>query len=530
LLFLETVDASADRGKEGRPQAALGGGICQQFGSGTRCCRNQFDVLSSKLLLRDGGHAMRLRRVVTLLTVLVVLGTLASSGSLLAITRYLHRLTGQIDSNLQSVRAAEEIQLNLLWHARHTNQSSLMGEPAFAESAEYAQSKVQDWYAVALHYVASDAEQIILERLAAELEAYFMEQAWLASAALSALDRYVEGVDPFQRAYDEAEELLQINVDQAADAIKEAEAWDTVATAIAASVAIVLVIVAATLIVGAHTIVYRPLVALRDGIQHYGFRNYAGRVSEQGTLEIREIARSFNGMAAAIERQRQSQLSFVAAVAHDLRNPLAAMKLAVRALTSVEPPTSGRQPKLVTMIARQIDVLVRMVSDLLDTACSEAGQFNIVPRPYDARDLVTHAIELFRSTSTLHTLVAHIPDTALLVNCDALRMEQVLNNLVSNAIKYSPEGGSVEVRASTTNDQVCLEVTDCGPGIPLEDREAIFEPFRRSAGWSDRIQGVGLGLSVCRRIVESHGGRIGVSSVVGRGSTFSVWLPSRAPD
>lgn len=468
---------------------------------------------------------MELRKVVRVLTATIVVGTLASSASLVLISSYLHRLAIQIDSNLQSVRAAEEIQLHLLWHSRNTNQAALLENPELAAAAVDSQSSVYEWYAEARRYLSSLQERDVVDRLGEEVDAYFGEHAILAAAGISALDRYAEAVSPFMSAYDLAEELLHINLEQAAAANDRGRRWDAIATTIGFAVAAILLISMLTVIAGARAVLYRPLIALRDGIQSFGARDYGARVPEQGASEIRDIARSFNDMARALQQQRDSQLTFVAAVAHDLRNPLAAMKAAVEVLAA-QPRSSGPHRQMTSMVSRQIDILVRMISDLLDSARVEAGNFSITPSLCDARDLATQVVELYGGMSALHDLQLQVPDTPLPLRCDALRIGQVLNNVVSNAIKYSPRGGRVTVSARHHDDRIIIDVADQGPGIPHEDRELVFEPFKRSPGSDANIPGVGLGLSVARRIVDAHGGTIELHSTLGRGATFSIALPA----
>src|SRR5262245_45682664 len=125
-----------------------------------------------------------------------------------------------------------------------------------------------------------------------------------------------------------------------------------------------------------------------------------------------------------------------------------------------------------------------------------------------------------------YTSCGYVPDAPLPLRCDPVRIGQVLNNLISNAIKYSPRGGQVRVTARRMDDRIAIDIADQGPGIPPEESQLIFEPFKRSPSAQTDIPGVGLGLSVARCIVEAHGGKIDVQSTVGRGATFSVLLPA----
>jgi signal transduction histidine kinase len=167
-----------------------------------------------------------------------------------------------------------------------------------------------------------------------------------------------------------------------------------------------------------------------------------------------------------------------------------------------------------------------MISDFLETSRIEAGQLELVKQRCDARSLAVNAVELFRAGASIHELIAHVPDTPVDVVWDSLRMEQVANNLVSNAIKYSPAGGRVEVSVEQQGREVVLRVRDYGIGIPLEEQRTVFEPFQRGNVSRDMIAGVGLGLATARRIVEAHGGRMVLASSPGEGSTFSVYLPA----
>jgi signal transduction histidine kinase len=226
-------------------------------------------------------------------------------------------------------------------------------------------------------------------------------------------------------------------------------------------------------------------------------------------------------MAAALEAHRARQLTFYAALAHELRTPLSALKLAA---------ARGRAPgaeddDTLALVRRQVQRLERLVTDFLDTARIEAGQLEVRRRDVDLRPIVEHVVSLFGATSDSHRISAAVPPQEVVAACDAGRVEQVLSNLVSNAIKYSPAGGEISVRLEARPGAVAVSVADQGVGIPEGEAEAVFEPFRRGRALRDDVPGVGLGLFVSRRIVEAHGGRLRLTSAPGRGSTFEVLLP-----
>ena len=238
------------------------------------------------------------------------------------------------------------------------------------------------------------------------------------------------------------------------------------------------------------------------------------------------MARNFNRMADALARQRQGQGAFLASVAHDLRNPISALKLTTAAFPPGAPlPSEVRLRRALEVVRRQAGKLERMLNDLLDTARIEAGEVEMRIERLDLRDLVRSALELFEGSSPQHRLVSEVPQSAVPVYCDPLRIEQVLANLISNAIKYSPAGGEVRVILRIANGEAVIQVTDQGIGIPERDRATIFEPFRRTGSLRSAVAGAGLGLYVVRRLVEAHAGSVAVASMEGVGTIFTVRLP-----
>ena len=211
-------------------------------------------------------------------------------------------------------------------------------------------------------------------------------------------------------------------------------------------------------------------------------------------------------------------------VSHDLRNPLSTISMSSSLMLEV-PLAEDQRKKQLSMIKRAGERMNRMIQDLLDVAKLEAGRLAIEAKPVEIAALLTEAEEMLRPLAadkglTLETrVVPGLPS----VSADGGRVLQVLSNLVGNAIKFTPSGGSVTIRAEPDGSGVRMSVADTGSGIPAEQLPRVFGRFWQ-ANTSDR-RGIGLGLAISKGIVEAHGGKIWVESRVGEGTTFYFTLP-----
>jgi signal transduction histidine kinase len=177
------------------------------------------------------------------------------------------------------------------------------------------------------------------------------------------------------------------------------------------------------------------------------------------------------------------------------------------------------------LIADETDRLAGLVGEVLDTSRIDAGTFSYSFGDVDLAGLVEETVAAAGLGQDAVEVVAQIPRALPEVRGDGARLRQVLSNLVDNAVKYSPEGLAVEVRASAVNGRVVIDVTDHGDGIALADHRLIFEKFGRVPGTSAK-PGSGLGLYIARAIAEAHGGTLEVTSTPGHGATFTLILPS----
>lgn len=223
----------------------------------------------------------------------------------------------------------------------------------------------------------------------------------------------------------------------------------------------------------------------------------------------------------------QAKNDFVSTVSHELRTPLTSIKAYTATLRrqDVSFDEETRQ-QFLKVIEEETDRLTRLISDLLDMSRIESGRLELKKREFDMVKLAEIVVEKLRSQSARHTLVLSTQCDSAKVHADPDKIEQVLVNLLDNAIKYSPQGGEVRLEIGTHRHLVRCSVTDFGVGIPPEHLPHIFEKFHRVDNRSTReVYGTGLGLYVSKNIVEAHGGNIWVQSEPGKGSTFYFTLP-----
>ncbi len=213
-------------------------------------------------------------------------------------------------------------------------------------------------------------------------------------------------------------------------------------------------------------------------------------------------------------------------VSHDLRNPLNTIQLAMELLQSKNPDLGRSLP----IIRRSVDVMTRLINDLRDVENVGAGRLSIATQPEDARSLVNEAVEGLREAAAKKGVRVEVeaPTVALVLECDRVRITQVLSNVLSNAVKFTPRGGSITISVAREPELARFSIADTGPGIREADRERVFDPYWQAKETAHL--GSGLGLAISKGIVEAHHGTIAVESRVGHGTTFTFTVPlSRAP-
>jgi signal transduction histidine kinase len=217
-------------------------------------------------------------------------------------------------------------------------------------------------------------------------------------------------------------------------------------------------------------------------------------------------------------------------MSHELRTPLNAIIGFSEVLTErLFGEMNDKQAEYVGDITESGKHLLSLINEILDLSKIEAGRMELDVAEFDIATTIDSTLSLVRERAQRRgiTLRCTVGDQVTAIHADERKVKQVLLNLLSNALKFTPEGGAIDVRASATEDQYEIAVTDTGVGIAQDDLEAVFEEFRQVGSASKRIEGTGLGLAISRKFIELHGGRIWATSQVGAGSTFAFTLPRR---
>ncbi|MGW1675807.1 sensor histidine kinase [Saccharopolyspora sp. NPDC002376] len=269
----------------------------------------------------------------------------------------------------------------------------------------------------------------------------------------------------------------------------------------------------------------RPIDAITAAARRMGGGDRSARVRTSARGEIGELAATFNAMSEQIERTEQQRKTMVSDIAHELRTPL----VNVRGwLEATQDGVATLDEPLVASLLEETLLLQRLVDDLQDLALADAGNLHVHPEPVHLGALLEQVAAAHRSRAEadgvgLTATVDGDPD----LSADPTRLRQALGNLVSNALRHTPAGGRVEVRARLVDDEVLIEVSDTGVGIDAAALPHVFDRFWRAEKSRGRHGGgSGLGLAITHHLVDAHGGSIGVRSTVGVGTTFSIHLPA----
>jgi signal transduction histidine kinase len=299
---------------------------------------------------------------------------------------------------------------------------------------------------------------------------------------------------------------------------------------------------AAALSVGFGLLYAMPLASrierVRAGTERIAGGELSSEVRVEGHDEVAGLARDFNQMARALERaaerereMEQARRDLVAAVSHDLRTPLASTRAMIEALADGVATNPQTERRYLTSASRELEHLSRLVDDLFELARIDAGVLELTLEEASLHDMISDTISGFQPQAEQKgvRLFGEVSGDVDPVLANPPRLQRVLHNLVSNALRHTPPEGTVALRAATEGNVARVEVSDTGEGIAAEDLPRVFEPsFRgeqsRTRQGKDDTPGAGLGLAIARGLVEAHGGTMHVESEPGQGSLFRFTL------
>jgi signal transduction histidine kinase len=439
----------------------------------------------------------------------LVIGALAlfAAVALAGLTTRLRQISATTSAAVESVRLGHEVEIDLILHDRVDDELVRTD----------IDSEIHRRLAQAHDHVASPHEAELLARAEVSIDAYLDA---IAAGVAQARRTELQGA-----AHGALRELVDLNVLEARAARETADRWDETADMLAILLALATATAGAWLVWWLRARAIVPLLALTDTVERFGRGEKDVRADESGPQELGEVAVRFNRMADALASQRAAQLAHLAAVAHDLRNPLWVLQLSLDSARSCDKDDPARSFRSLDNADQQVGRLKRMIDDLLDASNIEAGHLELRHEMLDLRELVRELSEQFVQQSAIHRIEWKVPQEPVPAIGDAMRIGQVVTNLLTNAIKYSPSGGLVRLDLCRDRESAVISVADEGVGIAAADLPELFEPFRRLTHARHTSAGTGLGLFVVQRLVQAHGGEIAVESAPTKGSTFRVRLP-----
>jgi two-component system sensor histidine kinase BaeS len=276
--------------------------------------------------------------------------------------------------------------------------------------------------------------------------------------------------------------------------------------------------------------VVRPVRDLAGAAQRIARGSHTARVPVRGTDELAQLAGAFNEMAVSLQRAEDTRRQLLADVAHELRNPLATVESYIEALADGVLPADTENWNAIRAETTRLN---RLVDDLRKVSLAEAHQLELHRHPVALQTIIDDAIKAATPAyqTKAVTLTTEPQAEASIVEVDRERVAEVLANLLANALRHTPTGGSVSVTTHASDGFVDIAVTDTGEGIALEHLDRVFERFYRVDPARSRASGgTGIGLAIVRAIIEAHGGAVLASSQgIGHGTTFTARLPASTP-
>ncbi len=270
--------------------------------------------------------------------------------------------------------------------------------------------------------------------------------------------------------------------------------------------------------------IVRPILDLTRAARYMAEGDWTKRATKRGEDEIGQLAETFNTMVQELNKREKLKNDFISSISHELRTPLTSIKGWSETLKDSEPADGEEMKQGLSIISKETDRLSGLVEDLLDFSKLSAKTMELSKETLDMNSPVKESVNQLavRQEKTGVTIVSELSARAIMVNGDANRLKQVMINLIDNAFKFTPAGGSITVQTKVEHNEAFLTITDTGSGIQQEDLPHVMEKFFKASSGKG---GSGLGLAICKEIIELHGGSILLTSRQGSGTTVNIRLP-----
>jgi two-component system sensor histidine kinase GlrK len=289
--------------------------------------------------------------------------------------------------------------------------------------------------------------------------------------------------------------------------------------------------VALTIALALTRYIARPISEIDGAIRQLGGADFSKPIAVRGPEDLRYLGRRLDWLRRRLDEFETQKNRFLRHVSHELKTPLTALREGAELLyDQVAGPLAPTQAQVVSIMRDNSVKLQRLIEELLDYQRALHAAASLEVRPISLDEVVREAARSHELAAQAKGLRLTIDAQSSTLEADPQKLRSIVDNLISNAVKFTPSGGTIAVRARSAGGEAVIEVLDTGPGVPLEERESIFNLFfrgRSKAAEGGRVKGSGLGLAISREFVEAHGGQIAVVGD-GAGGHFRVTLPRRS--